>query len=759
MQMDASTRGVAKDFNHKFIGYVEVRQLRLVSGWALDTRVDAPPPHVALIDGREVLQVAAVQGERADVAGRMGHRKAYHFELSIPVHHHRRPVGSISVALLDGATAARLSALCVRRDHSLRGEPVLLDDETAGNRDAFQILPDTLNLINDRSNAESEYREFQELPDNSLLIEITDLVSYLRSHNTVTGIQRTVCGLIDALLRVDGEKYRPFYFCALAVESGYVHIFTEDNIRELVDTIFGGKATVSQISKRIDQAYGNGGIYRVRASDILFISGAYWIVPDFDRKIAALKKSGAIVGAYIYDIIPITTPQWVMTSTNREVLESAFGVFSLSDFFITISDYVKKDLGRLLKAELDFNKAIAVAPLPHEIPGGQAYQAAELSSTESANDNPYVLCVCTLEGRKNHMLLYRIWAGLLRKYGPDKVPDLICVGKWGWRIDDFRENCERSGYLGGKIIVRSGVQDEELSMLFRGCMFTVFPSFVEGWGLPVGESLYFKKFCVASNAASIPEVGGNFVEYFDPHNYDEAFGAIERAIYDDYYLAERTRDIVEGFKARTWGELADTLTEAARQLASEARTRGAAERSNNAFPPVLEPSKLWLFEGLTTSQSIPWRDKQARFALTSDWDAVEPWGAWSRQPRAALTFRVTSASKTRIKIWLLLKLPNTPRGEEIAVISGDSTSILKRNTVTEHPRWVEIETDVPSDQIVVLEIARPKAFAKDEGWRQIYVGICGLGYCDDVDLEGQLIILKSMAMVAQSVQASTNEVR
>ena len=63
--------------------------------------------------------------------------------------------------------------------------------------------------------------------------------------------------------------------------------------------------------------------------------------------------------------------------------------------------------------------------------------------------------------------------------------------------------------------------DATLYQLYERCLFTVFPSFYEGWGLPVGESLWFGKNCIASNASSIPEVGKEFVTYFDPQSLDE----------------------------------------------------------------------------------------------------------------------------------------------------------------------------------------------------------------------------------------------
>ncbi len=65
-------------------------------------------------------------------------------------------------------------------------------------------------------------------------------------------------------------------------------------------------------------------------------------------------------------------------------------------------------------------------------------------------------------------------------------------------------------------------------------MFSVFPSFEEGWGLPVGESLIFGRPCLASNASSVPEVGGEFVDYIDPFNTNDGYEKISRFIEDGH---------------------------------------------------------------------------------------------------------------------------------------------------------------------------------------------------------------------------------
>src|SRR5262249_57204973 len=107
----------------------------------------------------------------------------------------------------------------------------------------------------------------------------------------------------------------------------------------------------------------------------------------------------------------------------------------------------------------------------------------------------------------------------------------------GWLFDKWCADLKASGHLNGKIVLLHGLSDAEVQQAYRRCLFTVFPSFCEGWGLPVAESLAHGKFCVASNRTSIPEVGGGLVDYFDPANEEDALAKIERPLSDAGYQA------------------------------------------------------------------------------------------------------------------------------------------------------------------------------------------------------------------------------
>src|SRR5581483_8319652 len=193
------------------------------------------------------------------------------------------------------------------------------------------------------------------------------------------------------------------------------------------------------------------------------------------------------------------------------------------------------------------NVALRSPPVP--VPVGTGFSFAHKRSHAAApgglpEPGSYVLIVATIEARKNHILLFRIWRRLLEEMPPDSVPTLVCAGSVGWLVADLMAQLDNADYLGGKIMLVENPTDAELDALYRGCLFTVFPSLYEGWGLPVTESLAFGKPCVISNRTSLPEAGGELARYFDPENAEDAYTAI-RAMIDNPADLREWQDRIE----------------------------------------------------------------------------------------------------------------------------------------------------------------------------------------------------------------------
>jgi glycosyltransferase involved in cell wall biosynthesis len=319
----------------------------------------------------------------------------------------------------------------------------------------------------------------------------------------------------------------------------------------------------------------------VRPGDILVSLGAPWGVPHYAKHIAEAKRRYGIKHAtLIHDLIPIEYGSFVERQHVVQFRNWLQDAITLSDVILTISEYSRDVLVRLAETVGWSLPRVEVVKPGSGLNDG----VMERNQTTIRFPQRYVLYVSTIEIRKNHQLLVNVWRRLLKQYGADFVPTLIFAGKVGWLIDDLLADLQRSNYLDGKIMLVSDLSDAELSECYRSCLFTVFSSLCEGWGLPVAESLTHGKLCVASNRTSIPEVGGGLIDYFDPTNEADAYAKIERLLRDPVYLTEREAQLRTEYRPRTWTDCLHALVATFDQMAPVVLTAKA--------PAVTVPQSL-----------------------------------------------------------------------------------------------------------------------------------------------------------------------
>jgi glycosyltransferase involved in cell wall biosynthesis len=170
----------------------------------------------------------------------------------------------------------------------------------------------------------------------------------------------------------------------------------------------------------------------------------------------------------------------------------------------------------------------------------------------------FVLSVGDIVRRKNHELLVDVWKML-----GSEAPPLVIAGRVDREGDDLVAGVKRDPLLRRSIHFLPDLADDALIWLYRNCRFTVFPSLLEGFGLPVAESLGYGKVCLASNAAAIPEAGEGAAIALDPRDAD-AWAASVRDLADDATLRDEERRIASLFRPVTWNDTAEEILEAIR---------------------------------------------------------------------------------------------------------------------------------------------------------------------------------------------------
>ena len=172
---------------------------------------------------------------------------------------------------------------------------------------------------------------------------------------------------------------------------------------------------------------------------------------------------------------------------------------------------------------------------------------------------PFVLCVGTLEPRKNLVRVLDAYARLPERLRASHL--LVLVGPRGWEFDEI---LERAGALDERVKLLGHVPDDDLAALYALCDVFCYPSLYEGFGLPLLEAMSAGAPSITSNLSSLPEVGGDAVAYVDPTSVDEILAALVHLLdspEEREALSVRARQNAAAFSwERTAEEVARLLT-------------------------------------------------------------------------------------------------------------------------------------------------------------------------------------------------------
>lgn len=143
---------------------------------------------------------------------------------------------------------------------------------------------------------------------------------------------------------------------------------------------------------------------------------------------------------------------------------------------------------------------------------------------------PFVLTVGDLQPRKNHLGLLRAFEDVVRRY-PKLTHKLVFVGKETWYSPKLHQAVAASS-LADRVIFTGFVEDADLVSFYGACDLFVYPSFYEGFGLPILEAMACGRAVACSNTTAMPEVADSAGLLFDPRDTNEMARAMSDILID-----------------------------------------------------------------------------------------------------------------------------------------------------------------------------------------------------------------------------------
>lgn len=202
----------------------------------------------------------------------------------------------------------------------------------------------------------------------------------------------------------------------------------------------------------------------------------------------------------------------------------------------TVSQFSKEDISHTYQVPLEKIDVVWDGAHVDYRPCTESEKAQTRASFTGGS--PYFIFISTIIRRKN-------LANLLLAFDRFKASDtqntkLVVVGSRVWWKDELKEAYEHMRYA-SDVVFLGRVEAHDLAALLGSAIALVYPSFFEGFGIPILEAFYAETAVITSNISSMPEVAGDAALLVDPHSVDEIASSMQQLATD----SERRSDLID----------------------------------------------------------------------------------------------------------------------------------------------------------------------------------------------------------------------
>lgn len=247
---------------------------------------------------------------------------------------------------------------------------------------------------------------------------------------------------------------------------------------------------------------------------LLLLDSGWGFFDEYPPLMDSARLAGARVVGCLYDIIPLLYPDAAESANGRSFAVWFETVLMKCDALMCISKSVADDLVGHLRdtgREAPANMQIGWWPLGADFraPPDATPSARALEIT--ASPTPYFMSVGTLEPRKAYPVAL---AAFEKLWADGRDLRYVIVGRPGWNTRALQRRIRRHAEYGRRLIWLDNASDADLFHLYRHARALVFPSFAEGFGMPLVEAAHHGARVIASDIPVFREIGGDHVTYF-----------------------------------------------------------------------------------------------------------------------------------------------------------------------------------------------------------------------------------------------------
>jgi glycosyltransferase involved in cell wall biosynthesis len=253
---------------------------------------------------------------------------------------------------------------------------------------------------------------------------------------------------------------------------------------------------------------------------------------------------------FLHDLIPLSHPEYCRAGEvdkHRQrlqtMLRTGHGVIANSQ--ATLDDLIAYAEAAALPVPERVVAHLGLSPLPEPLP-------------QPPVETPYFVALGTIEARKNHLLLLHVWRALVERLGA-AAPKLIIIGQRGWECEQVVDLLERCEALHAVVLEAPRCNDAELATWLRHAQALLFPSFAEGYGLPLIEALAAGVPVIASDLPAFREVAGDLPVYLDPIDGLGWLDAIAAFAQPQHPARQTQLERLRGYTPPSWAQHFDRV--------------------------------------------------------------------------------------------------------------------------------------------------------------------------------------------------------